>query len=96
MYPAIQAASPSPGLLVKQTRTCAEVPGAGLEPARPYGAPDFKSGASGQFRHPGGTRLTAGLEALGRNPLRALEPVGVAERLERVLVEAGALRENPL
>jgi hypothetical protein len=34
------------------------VPGEGLEPSRPReGAPDFKSGAYDQFRHPGGPRV---------------------------------------
>jgi hypothetical protein len=34
------------------------MPGAGLEPACPAsGTPDFKSGASHQFRHPGEPRI---------------------------------------
>ena len=35
-------------------RECRVMPGEGIEPPRPRGAPGFKPSASDQFRHPGG------------------------------------------
>src|SRR5439155_27246652 len=54
-----------------------EVPGAGLEPARPAkGTPDFKSGAYHQFRHPGGLRIAALSGLFARRELEARRNFG--------------------
>ena len=72
------------------------MPGEGLEPSRPQGAPDFKSDAYDQFRHPGreanssGGRLAARLERFLGEALRALVAGLLLDRVGRLLVELRA------
>ena len=69
------------------------MPGAGLEPACPtQGTPDFKSGASHQFRHPGAARIARSLSYLPVVNPREIERK--AELAELLLDAARQLGES--
>src|SRR5437764_13018310 len=65
------------------------MPGAGFEPACPR-APDFKSGASDQFRHPGAARVRFAAVPSGKKSKAARRAAGAAPPPVRSKGGAGA------